>query len=135
MSLITWTKEQFGTNVSKHDQEHQTLFDMLNALHTTVAAGDRKVVGDKLDSLIAYVAKHFASEEESMTTHGYASVAAHKVEHEKLVATCVDLQKKFHAGQAEITPATTTFVKDWLVGHIPVIDRQYGPFLNGKGLA
>jgi hemerythrin len=135
MSLITWTKEQFGTNVSKHDQEHQTLFNMLNSLHTAVGGGDRKAVGQELDGLIAFVAKHFASEEESMTTHGFAGVGAHKAEHESLVSTCVDLQKKFHAGQAEITPETTTWVKDWLFKHIPNIDRQYGPFLNGKGMA
>lgn len=135
MSLITWTQEQFGTNVSKHDQEHQTLFGMLNALHTTVAGGDCKAVGEQLDGLIAFVAKHFASEEENLSKHGFANLGSHKAEHDKLVATCLDLQKKFHAGQAEITPQTTTFVKDWLVKHVPTIDRQYGPFLNGKGIA
>lgn len=135
MSLITWTKEQFGTNVSKHDQEHQTLFGLLNSLHTSVGGGDRKAIGEQLDSLVAFVAKHFASEEESMTKHGYPSVGAHKAEHDQLVATCVDLQKKFHAGQAEITPQTTTFVKDWLVKHIPGVDQQYGPYLNGKGMS
>lgn len=135
MSLITWTKEQFGTNVSKHDQEHQTIFGMLNALHTAVAAGDRKTVGAQLDALIAFVAEHFASEEDNMTRHGFASVSAHKAAHDELVARCVDLQEKFHAGQAEITPQVTAFVRDWLLNHVPNVDRQYGPFLNAKGVA
>jgi hemerythrin len=135
LSLITWTKEQFGTNVSKHDQEHQTLFTMLNTLHSSVGGGDRKAVGGDLDGLIAFVAKHFASEEESMSKHGYSSLGSHKTEHDQLVATCVDLQKKFHAGQAEVTAETTAFLRDWLQKHIPNIDRQYGPFLNGKGLS
>ena len=40
MSLMTWTKDQFGTNVSLHDQEHQTIFRMLNSLHDS-ACGRR----------------------------------------------------------------------------------------------
>jgi hemerythrin len=46
------------------------------------------------------------------------------------VATCADLQKKFHAGQADVTQETTAFVKDWLVNHIPKIDKPYGPCLS-----
>jgi hemerythrin len=135
MSLITWTKEQFGTNVGMHDEEHRSIFTSLNSLHETVAKGDRKAVGAKFDELVDIVAKHFASEEQNMTTHGYQAKDAHKAEHDKLVKTCLDLQAKFRAGQTEITPETTGFVKDWLTQHIPVIDRTYGPFFNSKGVS
>jgi hemerythrin len=134
MALITWTKEGFGTNVSEPDQQHQTLFDMLNALNDTVSGGDRQTIGQQLDGLIAFVAKHFETEENLMQQHGYPSYAGHKAEHDKLVQTCVDLQKKFHAGEAEITAETTAFVADWLKSHIPSIDKQYGPFFNEKGV-
>ena len=33
MSLITWTKEQYGTNVAVCDDEHKTLFGKLNKLY------------------------------------------------------------------------------------------------------
>ncbi len=36
MSLMTWTNEQFGTNVSAHDQEHQEIFRLVNALGDAV---------------------------------------------------------------------------------------------------
>jgi hemerythrin len=134
MALITWTKESFGTNVSEPDQQHQTLFDMLNKLNDTVSGGDRKAVGEQLDGLIAFVAKHFEMEEKLMQQHSYPSYAGHKAEHDKLVQTCVDLQKKFHAGEAEITAETAAFVADWLKDHIPNIDKQYGPFFNEKGI-
>jgi len=134
MALITWTREQFGTNVSVHDQEHQSLFERLNNLDSTLASGDRGAIGAALDSLIDVVAKHFASEEANMQKIGYAGLAAHKAAHDKLVETCVDLQKKFHAGEAEVTPETTAFVRDWLYNHIPSIDKAYGPHMNGKGI-
>jgi hemerythrin len=38
---MIWTKEQFGTNVSQHDQEHQTIFRLVNALHESAGQADR----------------------------------------------------------------------------------------------
>ncbi len=135
MSLITWTKEQFATNVSAHDAEHQEIFRLVNALGDAVGSGDRAAVGQQLDALIACVAGHFASEEANFVKYAYPALEAHKAEHDKLVATCLDLQKKFHAGQAEITDDTAAFIVGWLTSHIPNIDRKYGPFLNEKGVA
>lgn len=135
MSLITWTKAEFGTQVSTADDQHQTLFNMLNHLHETAAGTDRNSVGKQLDALIDYVVMHFKTEEDLMTANGYPDFAAHKAEHDKLVQTCADLQMKFHAGAAEVTQDTTRFVKDWLVTHIPNVDKHYGPYLNSKGVS
>lgn len=135
MSFMTWTADGFGTNVSATDAEHQELFALVNQLHDSVPAGDRAATGKKLDDLIAYVAKHFQTEENLMQAHGYPGYAAHKEDHDKLVSTCVDLQSKFHGGQAEVTAEVTGFVKDWLCTHIPQVDKSYGPYLNGKGVA
>ncbi len=134
MSLITWTKEQFGTNVSAHDNEHQIIFDMLNSLHSTASGSDRGAIGNQLDALISYVAEHFGSEEKNMAASNYPDLARHKEEHDKLVGTCVELQKSFHAGDAEVTQETTTFLSDWLKHHIPTIDRSYGPTMNSNGI-
>jgi hemerythrin len=70
MSLITWTKEQFATNVSAHDREHQEIFRLLNALGDAVGSGDRAATGKELDALIACVAQHFAAEEANFAKYG-----------------------------------------------------------------
>jgi hemerythrin len=133
MSLMTWTKEQYGTGVSLHDGEHQQLFELVNGLGVAVSQKDRAATGSRLDALIAFVARHFASEEASMARVGYPGAKAHQAEHAKLVETCLDLQKRFHAGQAEITADTLGFVKGWLDQHIPHIDRAYGPAIIAQG--
>lgn len=130
MALISWTAEQFGTSVPVCDDQHQKLFDLLNELHELAAAGDRAAVGGKLDGLIDYVVMHFQTEERMMQEKNYPNFAAHKAEHDKLIATCADLQKKFHTGEAEVTQDTTAFVKDWLCDHIPKVDKAYGPYLH-----
>lgn len=130
MALITWTAEKYGTKVEIADSQHKTLFGLLNDLDDVAGGTDRKVIGAKLDALIAFVVEHFNTEEKLMQEKGYSDYAAHKAEHEKLIATCADLQSKFHAGHADVTKDTTAFVKSWLDSHIPNIDMPYAPALN-----
>ncbi|MCU7924140.1 MAG: bacteriohemerythrin [Candidatus Thiodiazotropha sp. (ex Dulcina madagascariensis)] len=131
MSLITWTSDQFGTSVDFADEEHKTLFGKLNRLYELATDGaDRSAVGTQLDDLIAYVVEHFAHEEREMQAKGFAGYASHKSEHDALVGTGADLQKKFHAGDAEVTEEFGQLVKAWLENHIPTFDMAYSSALN-----
>ncbi|MDD2761577.1 MAG: bacteriohemerythrin [Methylomonas sp.] len=131
MALITWTAEQYGTNVGFADQEHQTLFGLLNKLYADATGGaDRGTIGSSLDALISYVVDHFAHEEKEMLAVGYGGYDRHKAEHEALIGICADLQKKFHAGQAEVTDEVGQMVKGWLDSHIPTFDKAYSAVLS-----
>lgn len=131
MALITWTAEQFGTNVGFADEEHQILFGKLNKLYDLATGGaERSAVGAQLDDLIAYVVDHFAHEEREMQAKGFAGLEAHKAEHEALVGICADLQKKFHAGEADVTEEVGQMVKGWLDKHIPTFDKGYSQVLS-----
>jgi len=131
MALITWTAEQYGTNVGFADQEHQTLFGLLNKLYDDATGGAaRSTIGSSLDALIAYVVDHFAHEEKEMQAAGYAGYDAHKAEHDALVGICADLQKKFHAGEADVTDDVGQMVKSWLDKHIPTFDKGYSAVLK-----
>lgn len=126
MALITWTAAQYGTNVGFADQEHQTLFGMLNKLYDEATGGAaRATIGASLDALIAYVVDHFAHEEREMVAKGFGGYDRHKAEHEALIGICADLQKKFHAGEAEVTEEVGQLVKGWLDNHIPKFDMAY----------
>jgi hemerythrin len=127
---MKWTQEGYGTTVEVFDKQHQELFNRVNALNDAVSGGERSEIGNCLDNLIDYVVKHFQDEEKQMEEKGYDGLASHRVEHADLVNTCADLQKKFHAKEAEVGADTMTFIKDWLNNHIPVIDRKYGPALS-----
>lgn len=131
MALITWTAEQYGTNVGFADQEHQTLFGLLNKLYDEATGGAaRDAVGASLDALIAYVVDHFAHEEKEMQAKGFGGYERHKAEHDALVGICADLQKKFHAGEADVTDEVGQMVKSWLDSHIPTFDKAYSSALQ-----
>jgi hemerythrin len=131
MALITWTAAQYGTNVGFADQEHQTLFGLLNKLYDEATGGAaRATIGASLDALIAYVVDHFAHEEKEMVAKGFAGYERHKQEHDKLVEICAGLQAKFHAGEAEVTDEVGQMVKSWLDSHIPTFDMAYSDALK-----
>lgn len=131
MALITWTAAQYGTNVGFADEEHKILFGKLNSLYDLATSGAaRTAIGAQLDDLIAYVVGHFAHEESEMKAKGYAAFDAHKAEHVALIGICADLQKKFHAGEAEVTEEVGQLVKGWLDNHIPTFDMPYAGALN-----
>ncbi|ATG89948.1 bacteriohemerythrin [Methylomonas koyamae] len=131
MALITWTAAQYGTNVGFADQEHQTLFGLLNKLYDDATGGAaRATVGASLDALIAYVVDHFAHEEKEMQAKGFGGYERHKAEHDALVGICADLQKKFHAGEADVTDEVGQMVKSWLDSHIPTYDKAYAEVLS-----
>ncbi|TPQ29653.1 bacteriohemerythrin [Methylomonas sp. EFPC3] len=131
MALITWTAAQYGTNVGFADQEHQTLFGLLNKLYDEATGGAaRATVGASLDALIAYVVDHFAHEEKEMQAKGFGGYERHKAEHDALVGICADLQKKFHAGEADVTDEVGQMVKGWLDSHIPTYDKAYAEVLS-----
>lgn len=130
MSLMKWTQEDYGTTVNICDEQHQELFDRVNALNDALKGGNRSEIGSTLDQLIDYVVMHFQTEERLMEENNYAGLDEHREEHENLISTCTDLQGKFHANEADIEESTMAFIKNWLDHHIPVIDRSYGPALS-----
>ena len=65
-----------------------------------------------------------------MQAKNFGGFERHKAEHEAMIGICADLQKKFHAGEAEVTEAVGQLVKGWLDSHIPTFDRSYSEVLN-----
>ena len=127
--------EAFATRVTKFDNEHRTLFTMVNDLHDAMQQKrSREAVGSVLNRLIEYTANHFAGEEENMRRTGYPDFGAHKREHEKLVEQALGLKAKFEAGETLHTQSVIEFLQNWLVNHIQGVDKKYGPHLNENGI-
>jgi hemerythrin len=135
MPLMQWN-DKLSVGIKQFDTEHQKLIGLVNDLFDGIEAGKGKdVLGRILDGLISYTQTHFANEERYMVEHKYPGLAAHKAEHVALANQVVAVQAKYKAGaSAVLTLEVMSFLKGWLLKHIQGTDKQYGPFLNGKGL-
>jgi len=135
MALLTWSAK-YSVQVKQFDEQHRKLIDIVNNLHDAMKVGKGKeVLGQVLDSLITYTRNHFSDEEKLMKVNSYPAYEEHKKEHNLLVLQVTDIQKQFHAGKAILTQEIMGFLKSWLENHIMGTDKNYGPFLNQKGIA
>ena len=135
MSFISWSDE-LSTKVRVFDDQHKKLIGLVNDLYANMSQGKGKEVMQKtLSGLVDYTKTHFASEEEMMTRHKYLGYLSHKTEHDRLTKQAADLLQKLQAGEPVMSVHVMRFLKDWLEQHIMKIDKQYGPFLNAKGVA
>jgi hemerythrin len=134
MPLMVWT-EALSVKVDEIDNQHKRLVDLLNQLHDAMLQGKgREAIGKTLNGLVDYTKTHFAYEQGLMAAQGYPAAAQHKAMHDELAQQVLELQSKYLIGKAALTLEVMRFLQDWLSNHIQKTDRQFGLFLNGKGI-
>jgi hemerythrin len=132
--LFPWN-ETYSVKIGIIDMQHKNLVKIVNDLHQAMVEGNgRDELGKILSSLISYTQAHFKTEETFMESHRYPGYANHRVEHERLTRTVVELQSKFQRNEVGLTIEVMDFLKTWLSKHILGTDKLYGPFLNSKGV-
>jgi methyl-accepting chemotaxis protein/hemerythrin len=125
----------FATGVATFDNEHKTLFRMVNDLHDAMQQKrSREAIGRILDGLAEYTVNHFAGEERAFSRTGYPEEAQHRELHRKLVDQVVELQGRFRGGETILTQDVIAFLQNWLINHIKGTDRKYGPHLTKNGV-
>jgi hemerythrin len=134
MALVQWS-DKFSVGIPSIDAQHQKLFSLLNDLYDAMQRGHSKdILGKILSELISYTANHFATEEKLFTQHAYPDRVAHKKEHDALVQKALKIKADFESGKTGVSMELLSFLKDWVQNHIQGTDKQYGPFLAGKGV-
>lgn len=131
---LRWN-QSLSVGISSIDDQHKTLVNLINELYSHMQSGSEKeATAATLDQLIQYTANHFKYEEENFDRHNYPDTKQHKEIHKKLVARVLQFQEEFNQGKADVSVELMDFLKDWLINHIKKVDKQYGPYLQSKGM-
>jgi len=134
MALVTWDPS-YSVKVKRCDQEHQKLFDLMNALHEAMRMGKgRKLMQQIVAELSNYTNTHFGAEEALMEQCKYPALPGHRLEHQRFVKQVADFQHDLDAGTGGNSVAVLEFLKDWLVKHIKKLDQSYSAHLNAHGI-
>lgn len=134
MGKIAWNNA-YSVGVEKIDGQHKRLIDLVNDLSDASSTGKTKEVIEKvLAGLVEYTQYHFGTEEELMGKHAYPDSLTHKKAHQDFVAKAADLVAKQKSGNVTIGIEVMTFLQNWLVEHISVVDKKFGAYLNTKGV-
>ena len=120
-------------NITEIDSQHETLINLINAIHETMLQGADKADLDRLLSqLLEHTRSHFAYEEELMSRYSYAGYETHKSEHNRLMEHLEDLAVRYHSGELLLSFAIVLELKGWATIHIEKSDKPLGTFLSNQ---
>ncbi len=125
--LIQWSSDyELGDEVI--DFQHKKLVLLLNQLHDAVESNTQQLLVEiSLDELVKYTQTHFSQEEFIMDEEEELSaefVDSHKKSHRNFVQKIQDFKKQYYEGKADVSEEIISFLKDWLVNHILVTDKE-----------
>jgi hemerythrin-like metal-binding protein len=117
------------------DDQHGILMDTLNELRLTAVRGSgREQVSEVLDRLIEFTRMHFWSEEQLLEKYGFPSINDHRSEHQRLLAQILQSSHRVQHGDKMQMRPLLCFLREAYAEHIEGMDREYGPWLNERGV-
>jgi hemerythrin len=133
MAFLDFT-DKLRVNNATIDEQHKKLIEIINDLHSGMAAGKGKTVMDDIFvRLVEYVEIHFSTEEQLMAQFNYPDRQVHTAQHIDLTTQVGRLYQKVKEGKLSVTIETMEFLKNWLNTHILETDKKLGAFLSTKG--
>ncbi|MCL2410224.1 MAG: bacteriohemerythrin [Treponema sp.] len=130
--LITWTNT-FACGIKLIDDQHKELVNLVNGMFNHITGDpeeEREYFNKIIGEAVKYVKVHFATEERIMRHTRFAGYAEHKREHDNFVLTVVENVRIFNAGGQLTLTIFTKFLKNWVLSHIAVADKQYFTYLR-----
>ncbi len=136
MALYKW-KDEYSVGVSRFDNHHKKLFNIVNNLHEMMKQGQgADVIEKSIRELVDYTEYHLTEEEKAMERIGYSDIVAHKRAHKVFTDQLHEAMREVDEGKAifVVIKLSSTIV-DWLVNHILVIDKKYLDEMTAAGMA
>jgi hemerythrin len=125
--LVKWSST-FSVGVKLIDDQHKGLLNLVNDLFNHVVGdeeAERAYFKTVIQTAVNYVKVHFATEEKIMIATKFPGYAEHKRAHDTFVLTVVDNIRDFEAGRKFTLSTFTKFLKEWVLTHIAIMDKQY----------
>ena len=115
------------------DDQHAVLMDAINEVLAALSHGaDQSTITTCMQRLITLAEQHFASEERLLELHGYPELDGHRMEHRALLERLHEWQ-----GKRPLAGYLSTWLENlraWFHNHTEGADREYGPWLQARGV-
>ena len=125
--LVTWSPT-FSVGVGLIDRQHKGLLDQVNDMFNHVVGAEdaeREYFQKIIHQAVNYVKVHFATEERIMIATKFPGYIEHKKAHDTFILTVVENIQEYETGKKLTLSTFTRFLKDWILTHIAIMDKQY----------
>jgi hemerythrin len=130
-NFVEWD-DNYSVGIPLVDNQHKGLVDITNKLFKGCLKGDEEARRFFLDTIhegVDYVKYHFTTEEKIMERIQYPGFAAHKTQHQDFVRELVSKVQSFQMGKRFVPNMMVRYLRDWVLTHIAVSDKEYGNYL------
>ena len=132
--MIAEWDSSYSLGVDKIDEQHKTLFSIINKLYDGILRQQEKETLDQvLDEMISYTSEHFRTEEELMLAIKFPSFESHQSEHQGMTEKLKVFQLQYHEGKQNLGVEVLNELIDWLHQHLGETDAKIRPFLEQNG--
>jgi len=129
---VTWSNT-YSMGVKLIDDQHKGLLDFVNDLFNHASGNEkeeRAYFAEVIQQAVQYIKEHFQAEEKLMIGTKFPGYAEHKKVHDEFTITVVKAVKDFEAGKRLVLEKFAYFLKDWVLTHIAVMDKQYAEYFK-----
>jgi len=131
-NLVTWSAT-YSVGIKLIDDQHKELLNLVNDMYNHVNNDDeeaeRAYFKGVIKQVVDYVKIHFATEEKIMKKTKFQGYIGHKKVHDSFIMNVVDIINQFDEGKRLPLISFTHFIKDWILTHIAIMDKQYFEYL------
>jgi len=131
-NLVNWSST-YAVGVSIVDEQHKGLLNLVNNMYNHIVGdekAERAFFKEVINQAIEYVKVHFATEEKILIATKFPGYAEHKRAHDSFILKVVENVREFESGRKMNLSTFTHFLRDWILTHIAIMDKQYFDFLR-----
>jgi hemerythrin len=134
LSLLTWNHD-YAVGVRAMDDQHGILMDTMNDLRLAIVrgAGQEKIC-ELLRVLTDFARMHFANEERMLADSHYPGLEPHQAEHREMLARLLRACERLEHGEPMAMKPLLASLRAGFIEHIASYDRQYGEWMNERGI-
>jgi hemerythrin len=132
--MIKWN-DNYSVGISMIDEEHKKLFGIINKVIDAKGHKDNpEELKEVLREMTDYTLTHFTTEEAYMKAFDYPEYQDHKEEHSDFSSEIMVYTYNVIKGNYQFANELIEYLKQWLINHIQVTDRQYMDCFKKNGL-
>jgi hemerythrin len=128
-------KDTYSVSVMEIDNQHKAITEMLNELYDSFMKKEHEnKLGEILSRLSNYAVYHFETEEKYFSLFRYSNRIPHIREHNDFTDKIKAFRKEFDKNSSALTYKLINFLREWLMNHILVSDKEYVKCFKENGL-